>query len=383
MLLGSALSERPRVADAVGDAADRLGAQLGSAPDVVFVFASPRLRGDLADVPRMTSARFASPLVCGCTGEGVIGQGRERERAPALAMLGVTLPRGASARPLRVESGARKLDAGARPTGVIVLSDPFSADIEAMVRAFDASRPGVALVGAVASGARKPGGCSLFLEGWTFDDGAVGVSLSGSVRLDAIVTQGYRPIGEPMIVTRADGPRILELDRGRPLDVLRQLGASLGGDPSSIGESLLCGVQMRDTQLEYGPGDFLVRSVIGVERDRGALVIGARLEGYPVVQLYLRDGTASANALAGALASDREAHGEALGGLLFSCVERGAALYGESDRESRVITECHGALPVAGFFANAEIAPVRGATYVHGHASVLAMLRETKRGPTR
>jgi len=376
MLSASALSERARVVEAVDDAADRLEAELGRAPDVLFVFASPRLRGDLADVPRRASARFASPLICGCTGEGVLAAGREVERAPALAMMGLCLPNGARATPLRAEAGARTLSAGRKPTGIVLFPDPFSSDVEAMLRSFDTTSPGVTLVGGMASGARRPGGHALFLEGWTFRDGAVGVALSGSVRMDPLLAQGCRPIGDPMIVTRADGPRILELDRGRPLDVLRELDRTLGDpDRRLVRESLVCGVEMRSSQVEYKPGDFLMREVLGVEPDRGALVVATRFEGYPVIQLHVRDRRASARDLRRVLAEEERERGAVDGALLFSCVERGTSLYGEPGHDSRAFHDHLGTRPLAGFFCNGELAPVRGSTYVHSHASAFGLLR--------
>ena len=78
MRIGCALSLRTRVEDAVDEAGALLAARLGSAPDVVFAFASPRLRGDLAGIPGRISARFSSPLVCGCSGDGVLADGVER-----------------------------------------------------------------------------------------------------------------------------------------------------------------------------------------------------------------------------------------------------------------------------------------------------------------
>jgi small ligand-binding sensory domain FIST len=376
MRVGSALSERTNVDDAVDDAATRLEAQLGDHPDVLFVFASPRLRGRLTEVPQRASARLGSPLVCGCSGDGVLADGRERERVPALAMMGIKLPDGARAQPLRVEAGARALTVGPRPTGVVLLADPFSTDMNALLRGFDASCRGSTMVGALASGARRGGRHALFLEGWTFHDGAVGVAFRGTLGIEAVVAQGCRPIGEPMIVTRADGPRILELDRGRPLDVLRDLHATLGEeDRKLMKKALFCGVQMRDSQIEYRAGDFLVREIVGIDEQRGALVIAADLGGYPVVQLHVRDRRASAEDLHNALR--RSTADDVKGALLFSCVGRGAGLYGEPDHDSRALAEHFGPLPLAGFFGNGEIGPVQGTTYVHGNTSAFGLLRVT------
>lgn len=388
MRSGSVLSTRARIDDAVDEAADRLEAGLERAPDVLFVFASTRLRGDLSVVPARASARLSSPLVCGCTSEGVLAEGRERERLPALAMLGVVLPEGARAHPLRVEAGSRRIPIGSRPTGAVLLPDPFSADVEALLRRFDATFPGVPLVGGLPSGARRPGEHKLFLEGWTFGDGAVGIALGGRIRMESLVAQSARPIGEPMIVTRVDGPRILELDRGRPADVLRELMAALGPDDRRrLRERPLCGVQMRDTQLEYGPGDFLVRDVLRVEPESGAIVVATRLEGYPVVQLHVLDPTTATRDLESALR--RQPDEPPLGALMFSGTGRGLALHGAPDHDSRIVAERFGGAAIGGFFSDGEIAPVGDITYLHYRTSAVALLRATprrareRRGPGR
>jgi small ligand-binding sensory domain FIST len=195
--------------------------------------------------------------------------------------------------------------------------------------------------------------------------------------MDALVAQGCRPIGDPMIVTRADGPRILELDRGRPLDVLRELDRTLGdADRRLVRDSLVCGVEMRSGQLEYEPGDFLMREVLGVEPDRGALVVATRFEGYPVVQLHVRDKRASAEDLRRVLEREQSERGPAEGALMFSCMERGTGLYGEREHDSRSFGEHLGQRPIAGFFSNGELAPVQGATYVHGNASAFGLFRK-------
>jgi small ligand-binding sensory domain FIST len=380
MQIGCALSVRTRVADAVDEAATRLTARLGAAPDVVFVFASPRLRGDLASIPTRVSARLSSPLVCGCSGDGVLADGHERERVPALAMMGFVLPSDARARPLRAEAGARSLAIRRGATGVVLLADPISADVDAILRGFDAQNRGATMVGGLASGSvvknGRPRHHTLFLEGWAFRDGVVGVELGGSVRLDSLVSQGCRPIGEPMIVTRWDGSRILELDRGRPLEVIRELHRCASEeDRRLIREALLCGIEMRSSQLEYRAGDFLVRPILGVEAERGAVLVGASLDGYPVVQFHVRDRRASATDLHDQLR--RYGGSDVRGALLFSCVERGAELYGEPDHDSRALAEHLGPTPVAGFFGNGEIGPVQGRTYVHGNTSALGLIRWT------
>ena len=168
---------------------------------------------------------------------------------------------------------------------------------------------------------------------------------------------------------------------GKPLDVLRDTYDALDGpDRERMQKALFCGVQMREGQLEYHPGDFLIRNVVGVEKDRGALVVASRFEGYPVVQLHVRDAETSAADLRTHLETYREAHGDAACALLFSCLGRGEHLYGEPDHDSRLLFEALGPLPVAGFFGNGEIGPVHGATHLHGYTSAFGLLRAVSPG---
>ena len=70
------------------------------------------------------------------------------------------------------------------------------------------ARPDIVVVGGLASAASQPGGNALVLDGEVHRDGAVGVVLPPT---QAVVSQGCRPVGEPMVVTRADRGFLIEL----------------------------------------------------------------------------------------------------------------------------------------------------------------------------
>ena len=53
----------------------------------------------------------------------------------------------------------------------------------------------------MASAAQQPGGNVLVRNDSIYDDGMVGLSLSGPMEVETVVSQGCRPIGIPMIVT--------------------------------------------------------------------------------------------------------------------------------------------------------------------------------------
>jgi len=62
--------------------------------------------------------------------------------------------------------------------------------------------------------------------------------------------------------------------------------------------------------------------------------------------------------------------------LMFSCLGRGLELYGVPNHESELVCRHLGAVPIGGFFANGEIGPVRGRTFVHGYTSVFGAFCE-------
>jgi small ligand-binding sensory domain FIST len=64
--------------------------------------------------------------------------------------------------------------------------------------------------------------------------------------------------------------------------------------------------------------------------------------------------------------------GGAGGGLMVPCVGRGPALYGAEGVESEALGP---SLELAGFFANGEIGPVGGRTFVHTFSTSVGLLR--------
>jgi small ligand-binding sensory domain FIST len=186
-----------------------------------------------------------------------------------------------------------------------------------------------------------------------------------------------------MFVTIGNRHQILELDGRRPIDLLRELyEAASPRDRELFRGSLFLGVVMRDGESEYGPGDFLVRNLIQLHPQTGALTVAADVREGSVVQFHLRDRQTSADDFAAHLETQaHEARPE--GALLFSCLGRGQRLYGERDHESQAFAARFGDVPLGGFFCNGEIGPVHGRTFVHGYTSSLGLFRAAGSAPER
>jgi small ligand-binding sensory domain FIST len=119
-------------------------------------------------------------------------------------------------------------------------------------------------------------------------------------------------------------------------------------------------------------GDFLIRNIVGLDREHGYLAVGGLPRPGQTAQFHVRDARASADDMKNLLA--RAAHGaKPLGALMFSCMGRGEDLYGEPDVDARLFLQQFGPVPLGGFFANGEIGPVDGTTYLHGYTNCLGL----------
>ena len=307
----------------------------------------------------------------------MIGGGREVEGRPAVSLVAAAVP-GVEARPLRFAPGDKPPPDGSH---FLILADPFTCDADDLIERLDARYPEARKVGGLASGGGSPGSNVLFLDGEAHDDGAVGLALAGDIGVDTIVAQGCRPIGQPMAITRCERNAVLELN-GRPATtLLRELFETLSPQDKKLFRTALhVGIEMTGERLEYRAGDFLIRNVMGADPDTGAVAIGAFPRRYQALQFHLRDARTAAEDLAACLDRYRaeSGPGRPAGAVLFSCLGRGAHLYGRPNHDSDLFRERIGPVPVGGFFCNGEIGPVGGTTFVHGYTSSFGLFRPGK-----
>jgi len=386
----SAMSIEPRLDAAVAEASRALRSQLDSnEPHLVLAFVAAQHAGQFDRLPALIRASLGNALLIGCSAGGVIGGGREIEHAVALSMTAAVLP-DVALRPFHVDAAVVDsspatimwetvvgVPASAQPH-FLLLPDPFTFDAEAFLRALDHAYPLSCKIGGLASGGRQAGANVLFLGDEVYRSGVVGVALSGDIEVETIVAQGCRPVGQPMFATKCQGNIIFELDGQPAVKVLEALYEMLSPNDKQLAEhSLFIGVVMSADRQRYHRGDFLVRNLIGMDATRGALAVGAVLSENSVVQFHLRDARTSADDLEQWL---RRYEGDRTewrpeGALLFSCLGRGAHLYGYPDHETKVFRRYVGDVSLSGFFCNGEIGPVSGTTFLHGYTSAFGLFR--------
>jgi small ligand-binding sensory domain FIST len=394
MRWASAVDTDSSLSSAVERAAGSVFAGLGrQEPDLLFVFVGADHAPRFDAVADLLLREFESAFLFGCCAGGVIGGGREIEDRPGLSLTGALLPGvkfkgthldAAQVPPVfaepRIWEDTLRMTPNQQPA-FLLLADPYSFETEAFVRGLDRVYPLAPKIGGLASGARQVGGTALYLGNQVHHSGCVTLALTGNIEIDAVVAQGCRPIGDPMFVTMAHENLIRELDGRPPREVLARLFERLPpSDRELFSQSLFLGLAMRTDASEYLPGDFLIRNILGMDPQSGALWVSANVPANSVVQFHLRDAATSAHDLERTLTgygASRPLQPDA-GALLFSCSGRGMGLYGQADHDSNAFRRLVGDVPLGGFFCSGEIGPIQNATYLHGYTSAFAVFREKK-----
>jgi small ligand-binding sensory domain FIST len=372
------LSEHPRAVEATAEVAGQVLDGLGGQPaHLVVVFASTPHLDAFPDIVETLRAAFPEAVVVGCTAGGVVGPGREIEDGPGLAVWAASLP---DARLTPVFLEVVPTEDGAAISGwpsqvppgtaLLALVDPFSFPVDAFLGHLDDVLPGLVVFGGVASAATSAGGNRLVVDDVLTRVGAVGVLLDADIDIVTVVSQGCRPIGQPLVVTKADGPVLQEL-AGRPaIDRLREAIEATPEEERRLAGGLHIGRVVDEHRAEFGRGDFLVRDVVHAAPAEGTVTVGDVLEVGQTVQFHVRDAVCADEDLRTLLAEH-----QADAALLFTCNGRGHRLFGSLDHDIGVLDDVLGAIPVAGFFAAGELGPVGGANFLHGYTASVALFR--------
>ena len=388
MSFASAIGLGARLDAAVTEAAEQLQGESGEAShDVAIAFVSAAYGSAIERLPQMLRPHLGDCLLLGCNAGGLIGGGSEEEEEPGVALLCGRLPDAvltgihleqATLPPLSAsrENWWRLLDLDPESeASFLLLADPATLDAEACSRGLDRAFPGSTVIGGLTSGVLDPGASRLFTQSQVHRSGALLLALSGNVVIDSVLAQGCRPVGDPLFVTACEGNLISELDGRPPKELLSAIYETLDEpDRARFGDALCIGLALPGPRQTIGAGDFLMRNVLGLDPDNGALWIGSRIAPNAIVQFHLRDRRAASAELEERLAMALAGHLAPSAALLFACVGRGRNLFGVSGHDSGTLRRMID-IPVAGMFSAGEIAPVQGATFVHGYSSVFGLIR--------
>jgi small ligand-binding sensory domain FIST len=361
-------------------AASRALAELSEPAAFACVFVRAADPDDVAAALLAAQRTIGAPHAIGCSSShGVIGGGHGIEDVSAVSVF-VAAGADLTIRSFHLEVMATNdsiavvgmPEVEASDQVAVLLADAYSFPVEGFVESSQLSLRGLPVSGGLAVGGQGSGSTRLLIDDRVVERGAVGLVLSGAPVVEAVVSQGCRPIGNPMTVTRCEGNVLLEL-AGRPaLQRLEDLLITLSPDDQAIAATgLQIGVMHDEYADSHEQGDYLVRSLVRVDPDRAALVVADDLRVGQTVSFQLRDPLAASHDLQRTLASwgSPSTRGRAAGVLLFSCNGRGERFFTTSDHDAVTVRDQLGGAEVAGYFAAGEIGPVAGRNHLHGFSA--------------
>jgi small ligand-binding sensory domain FIST len=383
----AALSTQANTQDAIKEVCREATARLNARPDLAMLFVSPHHAEKTRELAQFVCRAIGNESLLGCTGESIIGGNREIEGQPAISLWLASLPN-STVQLMHLnfqQTGEGGIFTGwpadlpePWPSGaaMLPLGEPFSFPADELIRRLNEDRPGVPVLGGMASGGVAPGENRLLLGSKEFTQGAVAALIHGQVRVRSVVSQGCRPIGKPFVVTRSEANVIHELGGASPLARLQEVYETLTEQERLlVRHGLHVGRVLSEYQDKFVRGDFLVRNVIGADPKSGAIAVGDFIRAGQTVQFHIRDEQTADEDLRELLQAAATSGGGATarGALLFTCNGRGTRLFSSADHDVTCLRDVLGEIPVAGFFAQGEIGPIGGKNFLHGFTASVAL----------
>jgi len=352
---------------------------MDAARDALDGVAAPRLliafvpgTADLAACGEAIAAAAPDVPVVGCAAPVAV-RGREAGQAEiVVAALGgeglsvSTAAAGGALRDAGAEAAACLGDvAEHHHQALLLFAETTAGDPQDIVRgAYSVVGAGVPLVGG-GSFAESPGAPVLLHGTEALRSGVVAAAIGSDAPLGVGVRHGLRPSGEPLLVTRAEGSRILELD-GRPaLDAYLARLPAVGEEPDAV----LAAMRPHPLGVSRRAGEEQVRTAIGVDlEDRSVTLLGGLPQG-GLAWIMCADGaTLEAAADAACAAALAPLGGAAPRGLIaFQSVMR-------DGRCDDVVARHAAGAPVVPGWTAGQIARTRGLVGFHNQAlAVLAL----------
>lgn len=320
----------------------------------------------------------------GVVADAVIADAHEYAERPAIvAMLMPLAPK-----TWQMFSGQQPLtepsDIGGAASALIHV-DPSSSGLPELIEDMAARVQTGYLFGGVTSG--RTNGAEMIAHNERLAGGISGLALGTDVRLLSRVTQGCSPLAGKHVITECERQYVVELDGQPALDVLlKDLGVDDSTRQSTDGETLLnalpeqqlrrgllVGLQNSSQGNNLGFGDYLVRNLIGIDPQNRMIAIGDEASKGDEMIFCTRDRDAARKDLIRVCTELRdEAESESLeicGAHFVSCIARGEALFGASGAETSLLAHNLPDVPIAGFYANGEVARER----LYGYTGVLTL----------
>lgn len=375
-------------------------------PDIAFLFVAQYHGGKFRDLVTLLSALLPENCeVLSVVGGGVVSSLQEYDEPskPSLCLMTGRLPTGGVVETFSFnelhQPPPDATDSFWNKSGAsyFLLADPWS-PIDTVLERLDASSGNVVTT---TGGISVPTGTgpTVGLGKLALPQGSVvGVRFTGTMTLQAVVSQGCRPVGPVFRVTECNKNAVLQLDHQPALQALEGLisPAQTEEEKRKISSGLVVGLSSNDLEKD---DDYLIRQIAGFIPSKGGMIVGGSINVGDKFRFHVRDKDAAAEdmrlmvqrAQTEKLFSEQtSATSTPLAVLQVSCVARGRYLFGKPNVDISNIRELAGqGVAIGGFYANGELGPVGLAgfaaadesssvagSHMHGFTTVATVLCE-------
>lgn len=347
---------------------DGLG-HLPAEANLGFVYVTDVLSEDIQSILSYLQSHTDIATWIGSIGIGVLANTTEITDQPAVAALVGAFPDDAFHVMKSMKNEAMPLDDATRawmaektPLVGIVHGDPENGATPDIIRELG-ERTNTFLVGGITSSREA---CHQ-IAGRATGGGVSGVLFSADVQVATGLSQGCAPLGPSHLISDAVDNVIVGLNGEKALDVFKEdIGEVLARDLRRASGYVHAALPIEGSDT----GDYLVRELVGVDPARGWIAVASSVEPGERILFVRRDPDTARQDLEKTLV-DLKARltSPPKGALYFSCIARGANMFGEPGVELALIREVLGDVPTAGFFAAGEVSNGR----LYGYTGVIML----------
>ncbi len=367
------------------EAAKTCREQLNAPVSAGFFFFSPEYIEHLGDYLEVLRVYGHVPVLIGCCGSGALGRHIEEEGGPVFSLMLLSAPdsdfftfrldeehlaESTTTAELRQAAGQQVCGSD----GVIIFGNPSLVASETFFPAWNTAFPNLPCAGALSSGGSVPEECVMTLNGQIYDDGLIGLGFRGGMRMVTVTSQGCRPIGAPLTITKAENNLVYQMGGTTAYEVLDEVFQKLSDkEKANARGNLFAGLASSEYLEDFKRGDFLIRNIIGADPNSGAVVIGSPARVGQTMQYQMRDSRTAHQDLVEVYQDIANEIASPFGALLFTCLGRGRNFFSKPHHDVEVLARYLDNPPVCGFFSNGEIGPVGRHIYLHSYSAVSAL----------
>ena len=357
----------PNWRDAAGQCLTQLG-NIADGANLGFVYFTDSIVSEARDILDYLRVNTGVYHWVGSVGMGVCATGCEYYDRPAMAIMLCSFEPGS----FQVFSGLRAPEdleripmhfEGIPANFAVVHADPRTANLDRLVEDFAGALESGFVTGGLSSSRNEYAQVADIVG----KGGISGVMFSDQVVVSTRLTQGCSPIGPRHAITGVQQNVLVTLDGRAALDVFREdIGESMWRDIDQLGGTLFAGLSVRTADNE----DYLVRNLVGIDPTNKLVAIGDTAREGSRIMFCRRDDLSAAEDMKRMLESIKSGlFRKPRGAVYYSCIGRGANLFGQSSEELSMIQDSLGDIPLVGFFGNGEISHNR----VYAYTGVLTL----------